>query len=117
MNPEKEILELLRRKGPVTVYRIAKTLNLTYGTAQWYVNKLRRLGLVNDVKMGTRRYIALKDADPLQNVTVGDVLDELMLALSVRGIKPKMRLKEALEKLEVKAPHLAEMLRLIAQFR
>jgi predicted ArsR family transcriptional regulator len=33
MNLEEEILELLKRKGPVTVYRIAKTFGITYGTA------------------------------------------------------------------------------------
>ena len=115
MNLEEEILELLRREGPVTVYRIAKAFGITYSAAQWYVNKLQRLGLVNDAKIGTKRYVALKDADLLQKVTVRDVLDDLMLALSERGVRPEMRLKEALEKLEVRAPRLAEILRLFAQ--
>jgi hypothetical protein len=46
--------------------------------------------------------------------TVKDVLDELAQALSTLGIKPEMNLKNALERLEAKALHLAETLRLIA---
>jgi DNA-binding transcriptional ArsR family regulator len=117
MNLEEEILELLKREGPVTVYRIAKTFGLTYGAAQWYVSKLERRGSVCTVRIGTRRYVAIKGDDPLQKVTVRDVLDELTQALSVHGIRPEMSLKEALERLETKAPHLAEILRLIAQLR
>jgi len=33
MNLEREILELLRREGPVAVYRIAKAFGITYGRA------------------------------------------------------------------------------------
>ncbi len=117
MNMEKEILELLKREGPVTVYRIAKAFGVAYGAAQWHIDKLQRLGLVDTVKIGTRRYVALKGADPLEKATVRDVLDELAQALSALGIKPKMSLKEALERLEAKAPHLAEALRLVAQLR
>ncbi len=117
MDLEKEILELLRREGPVTVYTVAKTFGITYGTAQWYVAKLEQRGLVCTVKIGTRRYVALRGEDPLQKATVRDVLDELVFALSARGIKPEMSLKEALERLEAKAPRLAEILRLILQLR
>jgi uncharacterized protein YunC (DUF1805 family) len=60
------------------------------------------------------RYVALRGADALQKVTVKDVLDELAQALSTLGIKPEMNLKNALERLEAKALHLAETLRLIA---
>jgi len=34
MHIEKEILELLEREGPVTVYRITKAFGLTYGAVQ-----------------------------------------------------------------------------------
>ncbi len=117
MNLEKEILELLKREGPVTVYRIAKAFGTTYGTAQWHIGRLEKRGYVYTVRIGQRRYVALRGTDALQNVTIKDVLDELTQALSVRGIKPEMNLKEALERLEAKAPHLAEALRLIAQLR
>jgi hypothetical protein len=60
MNLEEEILELLRREGSVTVYRIAKTFGLTYGTAQWYVSKFERSGFVHTVRIGTRQYVAIK---------------------------------------------------------
>jgi len=113
MNLEEEILELLRREGPATVYRIAKAFGLTYGKAQWHIGKLQRRGLVYTVKIGLRRYVALRGVDVLQKVTVKDVLDELMRAISMH-VDPEMALHEALERLEVKAPHLAEVLRLIA---
>jgi predicted transcriptional regulator len=117
MNIEKEILELLKREGSVTVYRIAKTFGITYGTAQWYIDRLQRLGLVCIVKIGMRRYVVLKGTDPLQKATVKDVLDELTQALSALGIKLEMNFKNALEMLEAKASHLAEVLRLIAQIK
>ncbi len=117
MNLEKEILELLGREGPVTVYRIAKAFNLTYGTAQWHIGRLEKRGSVYTVRIGQRRYVALRGADALQKAAVKDVLDELTQALSALGIKPEMNLKEALERLEAEAPHLAEALRLIVRLR
>ena len=120
MNLEREILELLRQKGPVTVYGIAKELGTSYGVAQWHIDKLQRIGQVYTVRIGMKRYVALRSATPLdllQKVTVEDALNEMTQALTVCGIKPKMTLKEALERLEAKAPHLAEALRLIAQLR
>jgi DNA-binding Lrp family transcriptional regulator len=116
MNLEEEILKLLRREGAVTVYRIAKEFGLTYGRAQWYIGKLQRRGLIYTVRIGSKRYAALKDVDVLQKVTVKDVLDELMRAISTYA-EPEMTLQEALERLEAKAPNLAEALRLIAQLR
>ncbi len=117
MNLEKEILELLRREGPVTVYRIAKEFGVTYGTAQWHVGRLEKRGIVYTVRIGQKRYVALKGVDALQKVTVKDVLDEITHVLSAHGVKPEMPLQEALERLEAKAPHLAEALRLVARLR
>ncbi len=117
MNLEKEILELLRREGPVTVYRIAKKFGVTYGTAQWYIGRLEKRGAVYAVRIGQKRYVALRGGtDLLRKVTVKDVLDEITRVLSAHGIEPEMPLQEALERLEAKAPHLAEALRLIARF-
>jgi DNA-binding Lrp family transcriptional regulator len=113
---EKEILELLRREGPVTVYKIAKAFGITYGTAQWYISRLQRRGHVYTVRIGSKRYVALRGGvSVLQKVTVKDVLDEITRALSARGIKPEAPLQEALKRLEDKAPHVAEALRLIAE--
>jgi DNA-binding transcriptional ArsR family regulator len=117
MNLEREILELLMREGPVTVYRIAKAFGITYGRAQWHIGRPQRRGHVYTVRIGSKRYVALRGADVLQKVTVRDVLDEITHVLSTRGIRPEMPLREALEALEAKAPHLAEALRLIAQVK
>jgi hypothetical protein len=46
-------------------------------------------------------------------VKVEDVVEELIRALSAYGVELKMPLREALERLEAEAPHLAEALRLI----
>ena len=109
-------MEMLRREGPVTVYRIAKEFGLTYGKAQWHVGKLQRRGFVYTVRVGSKRCVALSGADVLQKVTVKDVLEELMRAISTH-VEPEMTVQEALERLEAKAPSLAEALRLIAQLR
>ncbi len=76
---------------------------------------LERRGLVYTVRIGGRRYVALKGADLFAKVTVEDVVEELIRVLSNYGIEPKTPLREALERLEAKAPHLAEALRLIAE--
>jgi len=117
MNLEREILELLRREGPVTVYRIAKAFGISYGAAQWHIGRLQRIGQVYTVRIGSKRYVALRGDDVLQKATVGDVLNEITHALSALGIKPEAPLRDALEVLEAKAPHLAEALRLIAQVK
>jgi len=120
VNLEKEILELLRQEGPVTVYRIAKAFGITYGAAQWHVGRLQRLGQVYTVKIGAKRYVALRGTaqlDLLQKVTVKDVLNAMINALSACSVKPEMTLQEALNRLDAEAPHLAEALRLIARIR
>ena len=120
MSLEEKILELLRREGPVTVYRIAKAFGITYGRAQWHIGRLQRIGQVYTVRIGSKRYVMLRDGEHgalLQKVTVRDVLNEVINALSAHGIKPETPLREALEVLEAKAPHLAEALRLIARVR
>jgi len=120
MSLEREILELLRREGPVAVYRIAKVFGITYGMAQWHVGRLQRISQVYTVRIGSKRYVMLRDSEHdvlFQKVTVRDVLNELINALSARGIKPETPLREALEVLEAKAPHLAEALRLIAHVK
>ena len=110
-------MELLRREGPATMYSIAKRFGLTYGAVQWHVGRLQRRGLVYTVKIGLKKYVVPRGADVLQKATVKDVLDELTQALSTHGVEPEMTVQEALERLEAKAPNLAEALRLIAQLR
>jgi len=88
MNLEGEILELLRREGPVTVYRIAKAFGITYGRAQWHIGRLQRIGQVYAVRIGSKRYVMLRDGNHgvlLQKVTVRDVLNEMINALSARS--------------------------------
>jgi DNA-binding transcriptional ArsR family regulator len=97
------------------VYKLVKSLGLTYGAAQWHIGKLERRGLVYTVRIGGRRYVALKGVDLFAKVTVKDVVEELVQALSAYGVELKTPLREALERLEAKAPHLAETLRLIAE--
>jgi DNA-binding transcriptional ArsR family regulator len=112
---QEKILEILRREGPVPVYKLAKLLGLTYGGAQWHIDRLERRGLVYTIRVGGRRYVALKGVDLFAKVTVEDVVEELIRALSAYGVELKTPLREALERLEAKAPHLAEALRLIVQ--
>jgi DNA-binding transcriptional ArsR family regulator len=112
---QEKILEILRQEGAVPVYKLAKSLGLTYGGAQWHIGRLERLGLVYTIRIGGRRYVALKGVDLLAKVAVEDVVEELVQALSVHGVELKTPLREALERLESKAPHLAEALRLIAE--
>jgi DNA-binding transcriptional ArsR family regulator len=97
------------------VYKLVKSLGLTYGAVQWHVGRLERRGLVYTVRIGGRRYVALKGIDLFAKVTVEDVIEELVQALSAYGVELKTPLREALERLEAKAPHLAEALRLIAE--
>ena len=115
MDVQEKILEILRQEGPVPVYKLAKSLGLTYGTAQWHIGRLEQRGLVYTVKIGGRRYVALKDADPFTKITVEDVINELKHNISAYGVEPQTPLQEALERLKNKAPHLAEALRLIAE--
>jgi len=112
---QEKILEMLRQEGPVPVYKLTKSLGLTYGAAQWHIDRLERRGLVYTVKIGGRRYVALKDANPFTKITVEDVINELKYNISAYGIEPQTPLQEALERLKNKAPHLAEALRLIAE--
>ena len=53
---QEKILEILRQGGAVPVYKLAKSLGLTYGGAQWHIDRLERLGLVCTVRVGGRRY-------------------------------------------------------------
>jgi Sugar-specific transcriptional regulator TrmB. len=110
-DPKAVILEILNREGPVPVYRLAKALNMSYGTVQWYIYSLEREGLVVTIRVGKRRYVALKTSDWFANIKVSDVLEEFLLTLSAFGVKPEMTLRDAVEVLEKKAPHIAELLR------
>lgn len=110
-DPRDAILEILRREGPVPLYKLAKELGLSYGAVQWYVFSLEREGLVETIKVGKRRYVTLKTSDWMENIKVGDVLEELLLTLAAFGVKPEMSLGEALAVLNRKAPHIAELLK------
>ncbi|MFZ8808243.1 MAG: helix-turn-helix domain-containing protein [Pyrobaculum sp.] len=114
-DPKATILEILRREGPVPVYRLAKALGLSYGAIQWYIFSLEREGLVHTIKIGKRRYVALKTSDWFANVKVADVMEEFLLTLFTFGVKPDMTLREAIEVLEKKAPHIAELLRMLVE--
>jgi len=111
---EDEVVQLLKEKGPLPVYRIAKELRTTYGAAQYYVKLLMKRGKAYTIKVGARRYVALSGQDWLNAVTVGDVVEELNAALRRAKIKPETPLREALKTLEHKAPNVAEALMLIA---
>jgi DNA-binding transcriptional ArsR family regulator len=53
---QEKILEMLRQGGAAPVYKLAKLLGLTYGGAQWHIDRLERRGLVYTVRVGKRRY-------------------------------------------------------------
>ena len=110
-DPRKAILEILRREGPVPVYRLAKALGLSYGAVQWHIFTLEREGLVETIRVGKRQYVALKTADVARTIKVADALEELALTLRAYGVRPDMSLQEAIELLEKKAPHIAEILK------
>jgi predicted transcriptional regulator len=60
-DPKAPILEILRREGSVPVYRLAKALGLSYGTAQWYIFSLEREDLVHTIKIGEEALRRLED--------------------------------------------------------
>lgn len=112
------ILDLLRKEGPQPVHKIAKSLGLSYGAAQWHIFYLERQGLVKTYKIGNRRYAAINlDADVLNIIKVEDILEDLVLTLMAYGIKPNMTVAEAVERLAKRAPHLAELVKEIAEER
>jgi DNA-binding Lrp family transcriptional regulator len=111
---EEEIVRLLRELGPVPVYRLARELRATYGTAQYYVDRLVRRGVAYTVRVGARRYVALSGQDWLGAVAVGDVLEELSAALRRAKVGSRTPLHEALKKLGQTSPSVAEALTLIA---
>ncbi len=112
---EDKIIQLLRERGPLPVYQIAKEMHTSYGAVQYYLERLIKRGKIYTVKVGARRYVALNGQDWLKAVTVQDVVEELNAALSRAKIKPKTPLYEALKMLEHKVPHAAEALMLIAR--
>jgi len=111
---EDKIIQLLRERGPLPVYRIVREMNSTYGAVQYYVERLMKRGKIYTVRVGSRRYVALRGQDWLKAVYVEDVVEELNAALRRAKIKPKTPLHEALKTLEQTAPHVAEALRHIA---
>jgi DNA-binding Lrp family transcriptional regulator len=111
---EEEIIRLLKERGPLPVYQLVKELRATYGAVQYYIERLMKRGKIYTVKVGARRYVALKGQDWLKAVRVEDVLEELNAALRRAKIKPKTPLHEALKTLGHTAPHVAEALMNIA---
>jgi predicted ArsR family transcriptional regulator len=63
VDAQEKILEILRKEGAAPVYKLAKSLGLTYGGAQWHIYRLECRGLVYTVRVGGRRYVALKGVD------------------------------------------------------
>jgi len=112
---EDKIIQLLRERGPLPVYHIAKELNVAYGIVQYYVGRLVRSGEVYTVRVGARRYVMLRGQDWLKVVSVEDVVRELNFALKRAKIRPDTPLHEALKTLERTSPHVAEALRLVVQ--
>jgi DNA-binding Lrp family transcriptional regulator len=39
---QEKILEILKQEGAAPVYKLAKSFGLTYGGAQWYIDRLER---------------------------------------------------------------------------
>jgi DNA-binding transcriptional ArsR family regulator len=99
------ILRLLRERGPVTLYGIARALGMPYSSVQWHVFALEREGLVRTVRVGWRRYACLDGRPP--DVTLGDLLAEIRR--HARGLEG-LPAAEALRLLERRAPHVAEAL-------
>jgi DNA-binding Lrp family transcriptional regulator len=112
---EEEIIRLLKERGPLPVYQLAKELRATYGAVQYYIERLMKRGKIYTVKVGARRYVALNGQDWLKAVRVEDVLEELNAALRRAKINPKENLHEALKTLGHTSPHVAEALMLIIQ--
>jgi DNA-binding transcriptional ArsR family regulator len=102
-----KILRLLRERGPMTLYGIARALGMPYSSVQWHVFALEREGLVRTVRVGWRRYACL-DGPP--GVTLGDLLAEIRR--HARGLEG-LPAAEALKVLERQAPHVARALALL----
>lgn len=117
MDPKQTIVEILRKEGPMPIYRLAKEVGLSYGATQWYVFTLEREGIVETVKIGKRRYVMLKTTDWMSSIKVSDVLEDFMLTLAAFGVKPDMSIQKAVEILDRKAPHVAELLRKMIEKR
>jgi len=111
---EEEVIRLLKERGPLPVYQLAKELRATYGMVQYYIERLMKRGKIYTVKVGVRRYVMLNGQDWLKAVRVEDVLEVLNAALRRAKIEPKTPLHEALKMLGRTAPHVAEALMLIA---
>jgi len=69
---ESEILNLVRN-GPVKLYQIAKALKVSYGTAQYYVGKLERRGLIKTRKIACYVVVYVDGQNPLDAVIVEDL--------------------------------------------
>ena len=102
---EEGIIRLLK-EGPFPVYQLAKELRATYGTVQYYIERLMKRGKIYTVKASARRYMALNGQDWLKVVRVEGVLEELNAPI-------RFRPDEGLKTLEHKAPNVAEVLMLI----
>jgi len=78
---KRHILEYVRSRGPVKTYAIAKHFKLTYGTAQYYVYLLERERLVKVAKLLSATYVYVDGQDPMEAVTVRDLLTYLAKTL------------------------------------
>jgi len=58
------------------VYEAAREFGVSYGTAQWYVTSLQRRGMIEDFKVGRRRYVSA-ERGAYRCVKVRDVIDAL----------------------------------------
>ena len=70
---ESEVLNFVRNGGPVKLYQIAKALNASYGTAQYYVSRLERRGLLKTRKIACYVVVYVDGQDPLDAVTAEDL--------------------------------------------
>jgi DNA-binding transcriptional ArsR family regulator len=102
------VLRLLRERGPMTLYGIARALGTSYGAVQWHVFALERAGLVRTVRVGWRRYVCLDGRPP--GATLGDLLAEIRR--HARGLEG-LPAAEALKVLGRRAPHVAGALALL----
>jgi len=73
MEGMESILNLVRN-GPMKLYQIAKALNVTYGTAQYYVTRLEQRGLIKRRKIACYVVVYVDGQNPLDAVTEEDLM-------------------------------------------
>jgi len=71
---EAEVLNYVKTHGPAKLYQIAKALNVTYGTAQYYVTRLEQRGSIKTRKIACYVVVYVDGQNPLDAVTEEDLM-------------------------------------------